>query len=147
MGTAVREKISIYSKSYDSAGRLEAVSAANSFSTSIGYDGFGRRVSIQHSDGATGAFRYDVLNRISSIVWTGNTPISESLSYDLAGNITQVARENGASNISYDAVNQLISSSGLYSRSFDYDLLGNRVQDSTSGTGLFLANQILHNSV
>ncbi|MGZ3717168.1 MAG: RHS repeat-associated core domain-containing protein [Bdellovibrionota bacterium] len=134
----------IFSKSYDPAGRLTGV-ASGPFSSSIGYDGFGRRQSVVHSDGASGGFQYDLLNRITNVAWSGPTPISEALSYDVAGNITNIQRENGAYTVAYDAVDQLVSSTGVYNRAMQYDLMGNRIQDSVNGVGHFVSNYLTDN--
>lgn len=138
-----KDGTALFSRSFDPAGRLVGVQAG-SFTSNLGYDGFGRRTGIQHSDGAVGTFGFDLLDRQISTSWTGPTPISEALQYDLAGNITQVQRENGTSNISYDAVDQLTGSTGIYSKSFVYDLLGNRV-GGTDGTGSVVSNFLLSN--
>jgi RHS repeat-associated protein len=139
-----KDGTTLFSKSYDQAARLTGV-LAGSFSSALGYDGFGRRTSVQHSDGAVGAFGFDLLDRQVTASWTGPTPISEALTFDLAGNVTQLQREGGTSNISYDSLDQLISSTGLYSKTFAYDLLGNRLQDSANGPGSFVANFLASN--
>jgi len=84
-------------------------------------------------------------NRITTVTWTGPTPITETLTYDRqTGNITNIARENGAYAVAFDAVDQLVSSTGLYSKSFIYDLLGNRINGS-DGPGTNVNNFLLSN--
>jgi len=84
-------------------------------------------------------------NKTTKVAWTGPTPISEVLTYDLAGNITQIQRENGSYTVAYDAIDQLVSSTGVYSRSMQYDLVGNRIQDSVNGVGHFVSNFLTDN--
>lgn len=112
MGTAVRQKIEVYHKTHDAAGRLVSV-GAGSFSSGITWDGFGRKATVQHSDGGGGTFQYDHLSRIKSIQWSGGSSggVSEQLTYDLAGNITNIQRENGSYTVAYDAIDQIVSSS------------------------------------
>jgi len=147
MGVAVRQKIYIFEKTYDPAGRMLTGTLGTGTST-LGYDGFGRKNSIVHSDGASGSFQRDLLDRITQVTWTGPTPISLALGYDLAGNITQLERENSsASTIAHDAVNQILSSTGgsIEARSFTLDPLGNRLQDSVNGAGSFVSNFLTSN--
>lgn len=141
----LKDSTSLFTKSYDPAGRLTGVSAG-SFSTTIGYDGFGRRETVSHSTGESGSFQMDLLNRITQVTWTGPTPISETLTYDpLTGNITELGRENGSSTIAYDAIDQLVSSTGAYNHSLTYDALGNRSQSSQNGSGTFVNNFLVSN--
>jgi RHS repeat-associated protein len=135
----------LISRSLDPAGRI-VLANAGSFSADITYDGYGRRESQAYFNGITGTWNYDVLNRVTNIGWTGPLPVKEALTYSAAGNITQVARENGTSSISYDADNQLLSSTGIYAKTFGYDLLGNRTQDSTNGPGTVVSNFLLANT-
>lgn len=143
-----KDGTSIFTKSYDPAGRLIGVAATGGFSSTIGYDGFGRKTSVAHSDGASGSFQRDLLDRITQVAWTGPTPISESLGYDVAGNITQLQRENGTYSVGYDSVNQLVSSATTgtanYNKSFGYDALGNRVS-GTDGPGTVVGNFLTQN--
>jgi len=100
---------------------------------------------------------YDQLNRTTNIAWNGGSlvnPISQALTYDLAGNITNLAREHGSYTLAYDNVDQLVSSSSSgqngfvpYNRNFTYDLLGNRLSDSVNGAGSFVSNFLTQNGV
>lgn len=141
-----KDGTTLFTKSYDPAGRLTGVSAPGGFSTALGYDGFGRKASVAHSNGETGSFQHDLLDRITAVSWTGSTPISESLSFDLAGNPTQITRESGTSTVAYDAVDQLTSSTGgLYGgKNYVYDALGNRVGGS-DGVGSIVSNFLTSN--
>lgn len=135
----------LYSKQYDFAGRLKVVTTPGGFSSAIGYDGLGRKQSVVHSDGSSGSFSSDLLNRITSVSWTGPTPISENLSFDLAGNVTTLGREGGSSStIASDAVDQIVTSSGTYNKNIGYDLVGNRISGS-DGPGNVVSNFLISN--
>jgi len=93
-------------------------------------------------------FGFNPMHSFETINWTGPTPISQALGYDLAGNITSLEREGGvASTIAYNAVDELVSSTGAHSRAYTYDLLGNRLQDSVNGAGSFTSNFLVANGV
>ena len=143
----------IFSRTFDQAGRMLGVTAG-AIQTSISYDGFGRKVSVQNSDGNSGTFARDLLDRVTAVQWSGATPVSEYLQYDLAGNITNLKRENGAYQIAYDSVDQLVSSTSSGTSSFvpynltlTYDNLGNHLNSSLAGNGNFVSNFLLSNGV
>lgn len=140
----LKDSTYVFQKTFDPAGRMLSGTLPGG-SINLVYDGFGRRDSVVHSDGASGSFQRDLLDRLTHSTWTGATPISESLSYNLAGNIENVTRENGAYSVAYDLINQLVSSTGAYSHSITYDLLGNRSQSSVNGAGSFVNNFLVAN--
>ncbi len=142
----------IYNKSYDPSGRLTGVDSG-ALRTAIAYDGFGRKVKVSHSDGTTGQINYDSLNRIVNMQWKerGRDSVFQALSYDLAGNITKMAREFGSYQIQYDETDQLVKSEfqGMqgapdYDREFQYDLVGNAISGSR-GHGEFYSNFLTQN--
>ena len=149
----------LYSESYDPAGRLIQMSSKDLFGATapalraaLEYDGFGRKSALSFNTGMAEAIQYDLANRTTGITWkSGFAPLSqESLSYDLAGNIVKKVDENGFYDLGYDKLNQLTSSKsdGLgdflrYDRNFEYDLAGNRVTDSNRGAETFIANGIV----
>lgn len=139
----------VFQKTFDPAGRMLSGTLPGGNST-FGYDGFGRRNSVVHSDGHSGSFQMDLLNRLTQVTWTGATPISETLGYDLAGNITSLEREGSSpSTIAYDAVDQILSSVGGSTevRSSTLDQLGNRLTDSLNGSGNFISNFLTSNGI
>lgn len=143
----------LFTKNHDPAGKLVEVVAGN-FNTMLSYDGFGRKTSVRHADGEMGVYAYDLLNRITSVNWTGPLAISEALTYDQAGNIVGIQRENGSFLLGYDQVGRLVSSvsSGQngfvpYNRNFTYDFLGNRTNDSLNGAGNFVSNFLTGNGI
>ena len=144
-----RRAVYVFQKGYDAAGRLTSATAGD-FTTTILHDGFGRKQTLSHSNGTTGNFQFDLLNRLTALSFTGATPISEALGYDLAGNITSLERENSSYQIAYDAIDQLISSTSTganpYNRNFGFDLLGNRITSSADGPGSFANNFLTGNN-
>ncbi len=153
------------SRTFDPAGRLLGV-ITDGYHGSIQYDGFGRKTALSGSDGIQGEMHYDLLDRMSDFQWTKgkNIALTQAYIYNAAGNITDTMREITEQNHSrfgafrngrhqahekmlYDADDQLIQANGpLYSRAFQYDLLGNRIKDSEQGTGTFVANFLVKNS-
>ena len=101
-------------------------------------------------------YSYDLLERPTPVYWDGgrdenfSEKFSENLSYDVSGNISSIAREFGKFDYSYDPTQQLTSSkcSGKkllgneVNRTWQYDLSGNRTNDSLRGAGYFVANGI-----
>lgn len=145
----------IYTKAYDPAGRLIGARAGG-YSIALAYDGFGRRKAISGSDDITAQLDYDLLNRVTSIIWKEgfSNSVAQYLSYDAAGNIHHVSREGGTYDLTYDDTNQLTSSASqgipgfpTYNRTFQYDLNGNRINDSVLGNGQFVADFLVQNGV
>jgi len=85
------------------------------------------------------AYSYDQLNRLEDAVYTPGGGLNEALTYDKAGNITQIVRGgtgNGTLNFTYKnsgKSNQLFGVSGYRSGSFGYDVNGNLTSDGTKG--------------
>ena len=163
IGTIVNSSgITLISDKYDPVGRLtSSTGKLNSNSpvlkTALLYDSFGRKIKLAHSTGMTEVVSYDELNRVSFLSWKDAfdaTFVKENLSYDPAGNISQKRRNDGALQLGYDAVNELISSSSsnelgnfeAYNQAFDFDLNGNRLSDQKLGTETFIANGIVSDS-
>ena len=145
----------IFTKAYDEAGRLTGFNAKDgALKGAVSYDGFGRKQRVSFSDGTSGDYAYDLLNRVVAINWKEKhrDSVRESLVYDLTGNITHMAREHSTYDLTYDAVDQLVSSKmkGMqgvpsYNREFGYDAVGNRLTDSQNGTGNFVSNFLTQN--
>ena len=91
----------------------------------------------------TESLGYDILDRATSLVWRtsdGSTNRSFAYSFNAAGMITNVSRENGGwTAYTYDSLDRLLSekqyaSTGLtYTASWNYDLAGNRTMAITNG--------------
>lgn len=146
----------IFENEFDLAGRLIKRTSRHSgqrLITSQSYDSFGRKESITHDTGLSGAMTYDELDRIKSINYTGEGyDFSEVLTYEeLSGNITKIEREIGTLNLTYDKRDQLksVAYSGdlgletLLDRTLTFDRSGNRTNDSISGEGQFIRNAIV----
>lgn len=119
-------------------------STSNQFSVQLNYqDGsipqWNGNIANQYW-GAGGSFpnvytySYDRLNRLMSGSSTG-VAMSESISYDVMGNINTLNRDQtGANQYSYDG-NKLLSVSGL-TGSYAYDANGNAIVDGRNGMSL-----------
>ena len=85
-------------------------------------------------------YGYDPLNRLVSAVKTAGTSMSESLTYDVMGNIKSLNRDNiGAKAYTYfniNASNRLQSVSGLTVQNYEYDANGNATIDGNKGIQL-----------
>lgn len=147
---------SIFTKAYDPLGRLTGFSAVGgALKGSLEYDGFGRKKRVSYSDGTSGEFIYDLLNRVIAINWKEKykDSVRQHLTYDLAGNVSHMAREHSTYDLSYDPADQLVKSvfKGLqgvpaYNREFGYDGVGNRLSDSHSNTlSEFVSNFLTRN--
>lgn len=136
--------------------RITAKDSAGKTASDIGYsysaDGSGSPASdraniqkrISHSEvgvaaGAGTAYAYDSLNRVTSATERSgtSTTASWSYSYDKAGNRVSQNRTGatgataGAISYTYNAANQLTSSTGA--GAFAYDAVGNQTQNGISG--------------
>ncbi|OQW46992.1 MAG: hypothetical protein A4S09_16235 [Proteobacteria bacterium SG_bin7] len=97
---------------YDEAGRLTSSVGklgGTSHSVTLGYDGFGRRTSITHSNGVTGAYTIDSADRITNIAWSGGISKTEDITYDKDSLIKQIVRDIGTFNYGYSQKNEITS--------------------------------------
>ncbi len=147
----------LYSAQYDAAARLTRVLssyAGQNLQLNMGFDGFGRKTSQTSSTGLSGSWTYDALNRVTNINWSGNDgavaqSITEALVYDVAGNITSITRDGNVFTFTHDLTDQLTSVNGPASlgnlvdnRSWSFDGVGNRTNDSVLGAGASVNNVI-----
>jgi RHS repeat-associated protein len=150
----------VFTAQYDPAGRLLNIASGNiipgqSLGVTLSYDSFGRKNTVTSTTGLTGTYSFDLLNRMTSVNWSGadgngaNLAISEVPSYDpLTGNISSITREFGTFNYTQDPMDQLlaVTYSGTQplgaaaNRSFLYDFNGNRKLDSIRGPASFINN-------
>ena len=83
---------------------------------------------------STFSYSYDPLNRLTNGSSTG-TVMSEALTYDDMGNITNLKRDGHATGISYTYTsNRLTSLSGALTGTYTYDANGNATKDRTGMT-------------
>ncbi len=149
--------IDLYSAQYDAAARLMRVLsgyASQNLELNIGFDGFGRRTSQTSSTGLSGSWAWDALSRAISTNWSGSDgavaqSITAALVYDVAGNVTSIAREMGTFTFGHDQADQLTSVNGpaslgnlIDNRSWSFDGAGNRTNDSALGAGASINNVI-----
>jgi RHS repeat-associated protein len=80
------------------------------------------------------AYSYDKLNRL--IGGTSDEGFNESLSYDVMGNISSLARNPMGTNTYTYSGNQLSSISGFVNGSYGYDVNGNQISDGPKGVTL-----------
>jgi RHS repeat-associated protein len=79
-------------------------------------------------------YSYDKLNRL--LTGTSDEGFNESLSYDVMGNISSLARNPMGTNTYTYSGNQLSSISGFVNGSFGYDVNGNQISDGAKGVTL-----------
>jgi hypothetical protein len=145
IGAISKDGSQLYSKSYDTAGRLVGVVSnfnSQSYAATIIRDALGRKTNVDNN-GLLSVINYDVLNRITSLTYSGIDNFSQNITYNtLTGNIDQIIREIGTFNYTHDNLDQLtgVNFSGtpnlgplVTNRTMDYDKAGNRIDDSFYG--------------
>jgi RHS repeat-associated protein len=134
------------SYSYDDANRLDVVTDPTARAYDHGYDANGNRKSLTYPNGVVTAYTYNDLNRLTDLTTThspsGITIQSYALTLGPSGNRTRVGEGDGTvREYGYDGGYRLISEKvtldGLlqYEKGFTYDDVGNRLTQSTTGTG------------
>ena len=112
--------------------------------TSWTYDGYGRLVSQNNSNGTVASYGYDNLDRLASILHqtSSNSPIlSETYGYDLDGELTSKISNGTTTQYQYDGIGQLTGeyTSSPYTQygpgnvSYSYDGNGNRLSKTVYG--------------
>lgn len=150
VGQLERDGTILIKNGYDAAGRLISSMGAlgsTSFSSAISYDAFGRLAKVIDSNGLTGSYGYDNLDRIESVDWSGaGLSLSESLTRNPAGLITKDVREIGTFSYGYTPDNQVssISYTGTQEISgpwvngtFTYDSSGNMLSNSAGSFSIY----------
>lgn len=96
-----------FTYTYDTQNRLIAKTNSLGLSTQYTYDSLGRLQRTTEPSGAATDRTYDSLGRVASVTAAG---ITRSYSYDVYGNLAQVAYSDGSTEIySYDLQNRLVS--------------------------------------
>ena len=116
--------------SYDSVGNLKSVLTANGQNTTYTYDNLNRAVEMSYPDGTFQSstydsignvvgttdrnnvatlYSYDSIGRLQTATHCGATVISESYTYDKAGNIISSQNQNATISYAYDARNRILS--------------------------------------
>ncbi|SMF03440.1 RHS repeat-associated core domain-containing protein [Alteromonadaceae bacterium Bs31] len=128
--------------SYDELNRLQTVSSAEGI-TSYAYDAVGNRSSISYPNGSSQVYRYNPLNRLTSIeTYDGSGALVEQYDYTLhvTGRRTAIAELDGReTNYTYDQLYRLTAenitdiNAGDYSASYVYDKVGNHSSETVNG--------------
>lgn len=122
----------VTSFTYDPAGRLTSVTDAKGSVTQYQYDTFGRRSAEVAPDGRRTSYAYRADNLLQTITWPDNTTISYN--YDANKRVTSETAGTEVISYSYNAVNQLLSSSGPGGTvSYTYDNAGRVATETTGG--------------
>lgn len=132
------------SYAYDAAERVTTIqSPAGTFGYTYNTNN-GLVASVTYPNGVKGYYAYDVMDRVTSIVWkdaSSNTLRSFTYAYDAAGMVTNVLRENGYQvRYTYDGLYRLVgevklnaSTSVVDSYAWAYDYAGNRTRMVRNG--------------
>jgi YD repeat-containing protein len=107
-----------------------------------GYDPNGNRQSLSYPNGTATSYAYDDLNRLKTLTTTGPLGTVQGYTFTLgaAGNRERIDEADGSvRSYGYDNLYRLTSETvtGLlrYSKGFSYDAVGNRQQQTTTGSG------------
>jgi RHS repeat-associated protein len=131
--------------SYDDASRLDIVRDPLNRTYDHGYDANGNRTSLQYPNATVTAYAYDTLNRLTNLMTSGPFGTVQSYAFTLgpAGNRTRIDEADGSiREYAYDALYRLtqdkVTAPGgvlLYQKDFVYDAVGNRLSQTTIGSG------------
>lgn len=115
---------------YDPSNRLMGITDWNGGTTTYMYDAAARLVSTALPNGIQSSYTYDQANRLIAVSNASPKKVLSRFQYllDAVGNRTQVRSQLGTTTYVYDALNELISSTGVpgISTQYSYDATGNR---------------------
>ena len=115
---------------YDTLNRLNNVSDSWAGSFGFSYDPLGRRTQLTRPNGISTTYQYDTLSRLLSVLHNGAND-GATYSYDLAGN--RISKQNVLTGISetytYDLIYELtqVTQAVNTTESYSYDPAGNRL--------------------
>ncbi len=125
---------------YDRANRLKTVTDPNGKVAKYGYDLNGNRASLAYPNSTATTYEYDRQNRLTELRTTGPSGVIQSYEYALGpeGNRERIAEADGTvREYEYDDLyrltNETVSGAFNYSKVFQYDPVGNRVKQTTTG--------------
>jgi RHS repeat-associated protein len=134
--------------SYDAAGRPSQVTDPIGRNFALTYDANGDRTSLQYPNTTGTSYTYDALNRLTNLITrqappgplTPLTVQSYAYTLDAAGKRTGIVENDGTTRrYAYDGIDRLtsemVTGSLSYAKTFAYDPVGNRLTQTTSGTG------------
>jgi RHS repeat-associated protein len=144
----VTDPTGTYTFTYDNMNRLIQASTDYSFDTAgamsvgYGYDAASNRTSMTDPQSLSTAYTYDVLNRLSTLAFNGQTP-AFGFGYDDLSRRTSLTRPNGVNtSYNYDPMSRLLSvlhkvgSTTLDGASYTYDDAGNRTSKTDLRTNV-----------
>ncbi|HYE34308.1 glycohydrolase toxin TNT-related protein [Methylocaldum sp.] len=136
---AIAGAVTDYTYNYDALDRLREVrtNAGAILAEAYAYDPYGNRRERIAPDGSIQRSIYDAAQQLTHIRSGADTgSILASYTYDLAGNLVQ--RSSGGANLdlSYDALERLVSASGtgIAPEAYTYDHQDRRIETSVDGT-------------
>jgi len=133
---------------YDPLSRLTNVLANGSAAAGYAFDSVGNLQKLRYGNAVTNFYQYDALSRLTNMVWKTNGTTIASFAYQLGltGNRTSLTEtNNGTSRTyawSYDNLYRLTNEvmSGLGFAGYRYDTVGNRLNRSSTISGLATNN-------
>ncbi len=125
--TKVKDALSHeYTFTYDPLGRELSETRAGT-TMSFGYDAVGNRTSRADHNGAGTTYAYDVLNRLTGIMYTGSTQYA-TYGYDDLSRLTSAVNQNGTVAFTYDNRGRRATETDVFGHVMEnvYDAAGNR---------------------
>ncbi len=134
----------VTSKSYDAANRLMSIVHRRSDNTvlasySYSYNADGLRTQVVEADGSVVSYTYDGAHRLVGEVRTGSAPYSISYVLDGVGNRLSQTVNGVTTTFSYNADDQLLSTSGGLNHSYAYNANGEQVSRVLNGVSYTLS--------
>jgi RHS repeat-associated protein len=132
------------SKTYDAANRLTSIVHRRSDNSVIAsynysYNADGLRTQVVEADGSTVTYTYDGAHRLVGEVRTGTAPYSISYTLDGEGNRLSQTVNGVTTTFSYNADDQLLSTSGGFNNSYTYNANGEQVSRVLNGVSYTLS--------
>ena len=147
--TQVADPTGTYTFGFDNMGRLTSATTNYKFTTfgnktvQYGYDAASNRTAMTDPQNASTTYGYDVLNRLGSLGFNGQ---SFGFAYDALSRRTSLTRLNGVNTTySYDPASRLLSvlhqlgTTTLDGAAYTYDNAGNRLSRTDQRTGTSLS--------
>ncbi len=136
--TQVQDPTGTYAFTYDNMNRLTvagtdyAFDSAGNLTVQYGYDAASNRTSMTDPQSLATAYTYDVLNRLSTLAFNGQTP-AFGFGYDALSRRTSLTRPNAVdTTYAYDPISRLTSilhklgTTTIDGATYTYDNAGNR---------------------
>jgi RHS repeat-associated protein len=108
-------------------------------SFSYSYNADGLRTQVVEADGSTVTYTYDGAHRLVGEIRTGTAPYSISYTLDAEGNRLSQTVNGVTTTFSYNADDQLLSTSGGFNNSYTYNANGEQVSRVLNGVSYTLS--------